>query len=317
VDSDGLFALMLRSSARAERERLERERATQDAGSPDAGTREDDAAAAPVDLVAGSPVAETFDHTMNPMEGEPTSWAQSTSEVFRGLPEMALRRRGRIHVEANAESEVLASVLNEPTAVAIRRGQGHVILLATGSSFQNRDLADYEGAPAFLRLLNHYAPRRRILFDEFHVGAGETRSTMRYMMQLGLSPMLAQLLLVLALFLGAAMQRFGSAQKAVARARITTTTFVAGVGALFSKLGDPNGSLGLLCKRAIRQIAEYHHIDESTPPKLEAALRARKREDVADAVRDIAGLTTKDLVQGTRELDRLVVTALREPSKKS
>lgn len=323
VDGDGAIAMMMRANARAERESLERERATQDAGpndaapnDPDAGPSESDAGlgVAPADF---DEFEETFDHTLSPVEGEPTSWAQPTSEVFRGLPEMALRRRARIHVEASAESEVLSSVASEPAAVAIRRGEGQVILLATGSSFQNRDLAEYEGAPAFLRLLNHYAPGRRILFDEFHVGAGETRSTMRYMMQLGLGPMLAQLLFVLALFLGAAMQRFGSAQNAVARARVTTASFVAGVGALFSKLGDPNGSLGLLTKRAIRQIAEHHHIDESVPLKLEAALRARKREDVADAVRDIAGLTTKELVQGTRELDKLVEKALREPGKKS
>lgn len=311
VDGDGVFAMMLRSSARAERERLERERDSGDAG--DAGPREADPPSPPVEDF--DDVDETLDHTISPVEGEPTTWARSTSEVFRGLPEMALRRRARIHVEANAESEVLSSVSSEPASVAIRRGAGHVILLATASSFQNRDLAQYEGAPAFLRLLTHYAPGRRIFFDEFHVGAGETRSTMRYMMQLGLSPMLAQLLLVLALFLGAAMQRFGSTQLAVARARITTASFVAGVGALFSKVGDPSGSLGLLTRRAIRQIADHHHIDESAPSKLEAALRARKRDDVADAVRDIANLTTKDLVQGTRELDELVQKALREPSK--
>lgn len=314
VDGDGFFATMVRANQRAERERRAREQAgDSDAGVPDAEGEADAGPATPTFEEA----AETLDHTISPVDGEPTSWAQATSEVLRGIPDMGLRRRARIHVEANAESDVLASIGNEPTAVAIRRGEGHVILLATGSSFQNLDLARYEGAPVFLRLLRTYAPGRRILFDEFHVGAGETRSTMRYMMQLGMGPLLAQLLLVLALFLGRAMQRFGAEQKQIVQARITTTSFVAGVGALFSKLGDPNGSLALLTKRAIRRIAEHHHIDEVTPGKLEARLRERKRNDVADAVRDIAALTTKELVQGTRELDKLVEKALQDDGNKA
>ena len=327
IDGDGFFAMMVRSSRRAERERREREQATQDAGpAPDAGVAPQDAArdsdaGAEADAGSETPMSideasETLDHTLSPVEGEPTSWARATSEVFHGLPDMALRRRAQIHVGTNEESDVLASVGNDPAAVAIRRGEGTVILLASGSPFQNADLARYEGAPAFLRLLRRYAPERRILFDEFHVGAGETRSTMRYMVQLGLGPMLAQLLFVLALFLIRAMQRFGAEQKQVAPARITTASFVAGVGALFGKLGDPNGSLQLLTKRAIRRIAEHHHIDETVPSKLEAKLRERKRDDVADAVQGIAALTTKELVAGTRELDKLVEKALREPGKK-
>src|SRR6185369_1339779 len=96
--------------------------------------------------------------------------------------------------------------------VALRRDRGWVIALASGSPFQNRDLRTSDGGPLLARLLDAYAARGApVLFDEYHLGVGDSRSTMRYLADAGYGPLALQAVLLVALVLWRAGARFGPA----------------------------------------------------------------------------------------------------------
>ncbi len=242
-------------------------------------------------------------------------WARAEDGPLAGMPTAGLRHPGWIAVDDDVPHEVLATVDGKAVAVVVPRGEGRIVVVASGSAFQNRDLVIAEGAPLFVRLLHLYA-RGPVLFDEYHLGAGEARSTMRYLFQRGAGALVFHLLVVLAIVLVRSGTRFGATRKDRAVEAVTTASFVAAIGALFSKVKDPRGSFQILARRGYARIAEHHHLDELDPARLETALRARKRVAAADAVRDLAKLAkdgkTQSLAHATRELDDLVRRAVSD-----
>lgn len=303
-EDDGLYGMVLRADRRArERARAERE----DGGGGDAGVP---AATEP----AEDPVV-ALSRSLGVQQPVERAWATAPDGPLAGMPTAGLRHPGRITVDVGVEHEVLARVGEEIVAVSVPRGEGRIVVIASGSAFQNRDLMVADGAPLFVRLLRLYA-HGPVLFDEYHLGAGEARSTMRYLFQRGAGAIVFHLLVVLAIVLIRSGARFGAPRKDRVVEAVTTASFVAAIGALFAKVRDPRGSFQILARRGFARIAEHHHLDEIDPVALEAALRERKRLTAADAVRDLAKLAkdgkTESLAHATRELDDLVRRAVTD-----
>lgn len=258
---------------------------------------------------------EALARTLGGDDADDRQWASAPSGPLSGMTPSGFRLAGFIDVEDGVEHEVLAEIAGKAAVVVVPRGRGRIVVVASGSPFQNRDLLAAEGAPLFVRLLRLYA-EGPVLFDEYHLGAGEARSTMRYLFQRGAGPLLLHLLIVLAIVLVRSGRRFGVPRKDAPPEVVTTASFVAAIGALFAKVRDPKGSLDILSRRSLARIAEHHHVDELDPSKLEAVLRERKRERAADAVRDIAKLAREakapSLAEATRELDTLTDRAVSD-----
>jgi hypothetical protein len=349
-EDDGLYGMVLRADRRArERARAEREAAEDGGATGDGGTSTADAGSdaapatpAPVplevpadagvldpssdagaDLIEyGTELGDQWDKpepVEDPMQalsrtlGMDTTvereWARADEGPLAGMPPAGLRHPGWIDVDDDVPHEVLATVEGKAVAVVVPRGEGRIVVVASGSAFQNRDLVIAEGAPLFVRLLRLYA-RGPVLFDEYHLGAGEARSTMRYLFQRGAGALVVHLLIVLAIVLVRSGTRFGATRKDRVVEAVTTASFVSAIGALFAKVKDPRGSFQILARRGYARIAEHHHLDEIDPLKLEAVLRQRKRDVAADAVRDLAKLAkdgkTDSLAHATHLLDDLV-----------
>jgi hypothetical protein len=353
-EDDGLYGMVLRADRRArERERAERE-AARDAGAHDAGLPDapppattpattpapspaldpsdagvaeaQDAGLATVEL--GTEVGDQWDkptpeedpvdalaRTLAGNDDDDRVRASAATGPLSGMTPSGFRLAGFIDVEEGVEHEVLSEIAGKSAIVVVPRGRGRIVVVASGSPFQNRDLLDAEGAPLFVRLLHLYA-EGPVLFDEYHLGAGEARSTMRYLFQRGVGPLLLHLLVVLAIVLVRSGRRFGVPRKDTPPEAVTTASFVAAIGTLFAKVRDPKGSLQILSRRSFARIAEHHHVDELDPVRLESVLRQRKRERAADAVRDIATLVRKakapSLADATRQLDTLTDRAVSD-----
>jgi hypothetical protein len=347
-EDDGFYGMVLRADRRArEREREERD-AARDAGAPDAAAP--DAAvppSAPPAIEASDagvptavpdagleaielgtevgdqwdkppPVEDPVDALARTLAGEDEDdrqWASAATGPLSGMTPSGFRLAGFIDVEDGVAHEVLAEIAGKGAVVVVPRGRGRIVIVASGSPFQNRDLLAAEGAPLLVRLLHLYATGP-VLFDEYHLGAGEARSTMRYLFQRGAGPLLLHLLVVLAIVLVRSGRRFGVPRKDAPPEVVTTASFVAAIGALFAKVRDPKGSLEILSRRSIARIAEHHHVDELDAARLEKVLRERKRERAADAVRDIATLVrdakAPSLADATRQLDTLTDRAVSD-----
>jgi len=299
LGESGLLGIIVRAA----------ERAAADGGEdgPDGGAP-DELAEVP-DRLARDPLGAAEE--LAPEEGPPPlEWARGMSAPLEGI-EVGLRRPARLSVDG--PSTTLLTLGDQPAAVLVRRGEGRVIVIASASALQNRDLVEARGAVMLARLL---AGSTTVIFDEYHLGAGARRSAMRYLVESGAGPVALQILAIVLLALWWRGARFG-APRAVAEAPpATTASFVSAIGTLFGRVSDPAGALAIVGRDAIARVARHHHQDAHDPERLAEALRARKRDAAADAVLAIArrirvGAGTKiDLVQETRAIDAEVARAI-------
>lgn len=267
------------------------------------------------------PVEEGFDDPNGMLEAlddgielaEPV-WGVPALPPLVGLPQLGMRNAGAIDLEAGAEARVLASTGGKIGIVEIRRGEGYVVALASASLFQNRDLLDHGGAALTMRLVRYYAPLGPIYFDEYHVGAGERRSMIRYLSQLGAVPLMLQLLFAFGLFYWARARRFGGMRDTMVLPPSSTRDYVGGLAGLFRAAKDRTGTLGILVRAALRQIAAAHRRDETDPVALANALEARGSVGAAREVRAIIAIGARiapgELAKASRDLDDAVRRAI-------
>ncbi|UJR81635.1 DUF4350 domain-containing protein [Sandaracinus amylolyticus] len=238
--------------------------------------------------------------------------ARAVGGSLLGMPSVGLRRAASVHVDDPASATVLLRIEERIAGVALSRGRGTVIALASASALQNRDLASTGGAALFARLLaSHEGP---VYFDEYHLGVGAPRSFMRWVAEIGMMPLALQLLVVVLFFLWRASARFGGTRRDVEPSPATTASLVGAVGNLFAKSEDASGALALIARHALTRIAAHHRLEGVPHERLEGELARRKRHDAADAVRRIMSKHggTIDLARRTREIDAEVARATRE-----
>jgi hypothetical protein len=224
---------------------------------------------------------------------------------------VGMRRAALVSFDEGGDATTLLEVGPKPVGVEIRRGRGRVIALASASMFQNRDLETASGAVLFSRLLRAYGGP--VVFDEYHLGAGERRSMMRWLGQAGLLPVALQIVIVIGLVLWWRGARFGAPSREAPRAPETSASFATAIGALFRKSEDPAGALAILARSAIHRIAEHHRIAMQEPAHLADELRRRKRESAAEAVLEIGRIAraTKDLAAAAKAIDDAAARATR------
>lgn len=267
------------------------------------------------------------DATLDALDGslalaEPI-WGIPALPPLSGLPLLGMRNGGAIELAPGADARVLASSGGKLGVVEIRRGEGRVIVIASASLFQNRDLSEHGGALLMSRLIRHYLPdslpasRRVVRFDEYHVGSGERRSMARYFTQVGVVPLILQILFGVGLLLILRSRRFGAVREPARAPLSSTSAFVGGLAGLFSASKDRSGTLAILARAALRSIGEAHRVTGDEPHVLAKALEDRGRKDAAASVREVVRIGERpmsskgDLARASRALDDAVKSAIR------
>ncbi len=262
-------------------------------------------------------------------EADPESiWAVPEGKLLAGIEWVPLVEPGRIRVDDDKDFETVLSVDDAPdmpqstvrreAAVVVPHGKGRMVVLASASPLQNRTLASAEGGVIFSRIVSAYAPSGPVLFDEYHLGVGERRSMMQYFRSAGMGPVALQLLLVVGLLLLRTGTRFGGIREELPEPPGGTASFVASMGNLFSRAGDPRGAVEILVRQALGRVAHHHHMPGATAERLQRVLSARGLRSAAEAVHEIGGvereaigLKPAQLPEISHRLDELVEQAMR------
>ncbi|HJL17481.1 MAG TPA: DUF4350 domain-containing protein [Sandaracinaceae bacterium LLY-WYZ-13_1] len=245
--------------------------------------------------------------------------AVGASEPLRGIPFVGLRNPLDVRVDARAAGDTLLRLDGpdgRPAAVRVDVGRGAVVAIASASLLQNRDLAEQNGGVLFARLVEAHAPEGPVLFDEYHLGVGQRRSTMRYLRQVGAGAVVVQVLLLILFGLWRFGARFGSPRPEPPPDPAGTASYVEGVGTLYAKARDPEGAARILARRALERIGAHHHLDPRDAEHLARQLEARRRVEAAEAVRAIASradrpVGRRGLARLADELDAQVAAATR------
>jgi hypothetical protein len=264
-------------------------------------------------------------------------WAVPVSQSLQGLPIVQFRSPGQLRLAAElpgaetllAVPPPLAAELPDtaselvPLALTVARGKGRLVVLASANMLQNDELQESEGATLFVRLLRAYGNPGPVIFDEYHLGLGDRRSLMSYLRQLGVLPLVAQLLLVVFCILWRAGARFGAIQRPVAAPAAGTTSFVTALGGLYRNVGDAPAAVRLIARAALARIASHHAVSSVQAATLERELAARGAERARQAVLNILAAVSSSRVDAlpaiVQRIDAAVAEALadaREPPQR-
>jgi hypothetical protein len=259
---------------------------------------------------------DSFDALAAEIRDDPAevAWVRAEGALV-GLDWIALRGAMEVTPNDGAVDVLLRDQLGRIRGFAVAVGRGHVIALASASPFQNRDLVDEAGAIVFRRLLDRYAPTGPVLFDEHHLGVGETRSTLRYVRQVGGTAVVLQLLLLVAWWLWRRVARFGGVRAVVPPAPGGTATYVESMGGLYERTADRAAARNALVAQALSAIARHHRSRAKAPADLARDLRLRGRDHSAKWVESLAKELSNEiendrtLVDTAATIDRIVRNA--------
>ncbi len=241
--------------------------------------------------------------------------AVAAAGPLEGLRAVGLRGPVRVEVDAETPAETLLRFDDDAgraAGVRIPVGEGAVVLLASASSFTNRDLVEEGGAALFARLVREHAPAGPVIFDEYHLGVGQRRSTMRYLRQAGAGGFVVQALLLAAFALWRLGARFGGVRADAPEDPGGTASYVDGVARLYEKAADPSGAAHIVVERALARIARHHQLPSSDPARMIEAFERRGRKGPAEAVSALAAMLERDarsLTVAVADVDRWVTAA--------
>ncbi|MBI2892572.1 MAG: DUF4350 domain-containing protein [Deltaproteobacteria bacterium] len=242
-----------------------------------------------------------------------------------GLGRLALRGPGELKITAGEWQRVLVSP--KDALVLVRGlGRGRIAVAASASFVENGSLARGDHAALALRLVS--LGTGPVLFDEYHLGMGSSRSVASYLSERGLTFVLVQGLLALALVLWRAGARFGAP---VLRSRDAppvhdAKSYVDALGHIYARAGDVRASMERVVTAAMGRVAACHGLDRQEPEGLARTLAERGRLGASRAVQqaleryraatargDVLG--AKHLVELQRNLDRDLQEALNREGR--
>lgn len=291
--SHGLIGMLARAEARSEA----RKQPTIDGDEPDLEDLPDAIRADP---------GGAYDDITEQEELPEARLAAAVGAPLTGIEPVGMRRALAIEVADGVAGDTLLRLdgpNGRPAGVRVAVGRGAVVALASASAFTNRDLRA-GGGVLFARLVREHAPEGPVLFDEYHLGVGQQRSTMRYLRQIGASALVLQVLVLVAFALWRVGARFGAARSDPAPEPGGTASYVDSVAQLYEKAGDPGGAGRVVVRRALARIAAHHHLGSSDPDRMIERLTERSRHAAAEAVLRLAKHLDED--GGARGLTRLV-----------
>ncbi len=218
-------------------------------------------------------------------------------------------------VRAAPDSEATTLLQSEdgPLGLTAPLGRGRIVVLSTSDMLTNRGLT-HGGGVLITRVLEAFAPRGPIWFDEYHLGMGERRSLIHYLRELGYGTALLQTILVLLCFLISRASRLKPAQ---ARSQTRTNRpFLSTLSNLYTQTQDTVGAIEILTGRSLRCLARAHR----APPMPNAALARwfadtglREAADSALRLEELRKplLPGETLLQRTHEIEQALSVGVR------
>lgn len=202
-------------------------------------------------------------------------------------------------VQSNGEMEPTVLIESEhgPLAMTAPLGRGRVVYLGIPDAFTNENLAQ-GGGVVFARLLEAFAPKGPVWFDEYHLGVGARRSLFRYLRDLGYGPVLLQLGLVILAALVAGATRLGEPRDEPREKPRSTRSYLAALGSLYARTRDKQGALEVLGQRALERIARHYRVGNVPLSELQSALSAQGHRAVATYVERVRAHAKRPLAQG-------------------
>jgi hypothetical protein len=201
-----------------------------------------------------------------------------------------------LRVGHDSEATELLTSSHGSLALTTPLGRGRIVLLGIPEALTNRALSE-GGGQLFARLLQAFAPRGPVLFDEYHLGMGERRSLVGYLRDAGYTPLLLQLGLAALVLLLAGATRIGPARAAEPSPR-TTRPFAEALAQLLARSGDAPGALQRLSGYALGRIASHYHARGVAPDQLERWLTLQGLFAVAAYVARVRAHAELPLLQG-------------------
>lgn len=241
--------------------------------------------------------------------------------VLGGAGPIVLRNAQPIVVREGTRAETwLSDDQGRVHAVRVPIGEGEAIFVSSSSPFENRSLSWHRGAVIFARLLRELRPRGRVVFDEFHLGVGDRRSTIGYLVDLGAGPLLLAACLGLVAFLWRASARLLPSRGRPPEPPRGLAETMRGLGALYRRVGDAHATFGGLVRAALGRVARHHHLAQTGAEGLSAELKRAGLADEAEAVRAIEALRAepanmRDWKRFESKLDALTEVAMNGKAK--
>lgn len=249
-------------------------------------------------------------------DAPPVFLARAAEGPLATLGGVPMVQPAHLSVGADEAPETLAQFGERSAALALPMGAGRLVLVASASMLTNDALLEHRGGVVFARLLEAYAaPGAPVIFDEFHLGTGGTRSLVRYLRQVGVGAVLLQLLFLGGLWVLRSGRRLGELEEAPVPVPGGTVSYVAATAALYSRTPDRNGIARVLLIRALDRVATHHRVRVRQPEQLIAQLRSIGRTQAADACDALLLLfaeptpSEKALVALSKRVDALVQQA--------
>jgi hypothetical protein len=263
----------------------------------------------------GAPTSEAVDPLVSGGEAGALRWAAAVGEPVIGLDPVPMVAPARIALDEGVAHELLFEIDGAPAGVIVPRGRGAVVALASATPFQNEWLEAAGGGVLLFRLRDRLAPEAPLLFDEYHLGVGASRSIVQYLRALGAGPAIVQLALAAALLLFRLGARLGVPREEPPPRAGGAEAYVEALGGLYARTRDRAGVLAVLRRGALERIARAHRARGREPAAILEEVGTRLPERARAAVLALGAdgappANDRALVEGAKAIDALASGAL-------
>jgi hypothetical protein len=254
-------------------------------------------------------------------EAPPPRWATPASGILAGIDDVPMVQPARVIVDEGFAYETLLTIADEPAGVLVPRERGAIVVLSSATPFENEWIRESLGAVILFRILDARSGSGALVFDEYHLGVGTSRSIVQYLRSLGAGPFIAQLAFAITLLLLRLGSRLGPPVASPASRPAGTEPYVGAIGGLYARSGDLSGVVEVLRRRALSRVARHHRTEPQDTGALVDRARARGGEKsgaaVVTLVEPVVEVTSsRAMVERVRAIDALELAATGEDETK-
>jgi hypothetical protein len=213
------------------------------------------------------------------------------------------KRARTLRIGVDSHATELISSAHGPLGLTAPLGRGRVVLLGLPESLTNRRLA-IGGGVVLSRLLEAFAPRGPVWFDEYHLGMGERRSLIRYLRDRGYGLVVLQVALVALALLLARTARVGKPREVASAAPRRGASYLQALSRMYEQSGDQAGALKVLARHALARLGRRYRAVGVEPERVADWLERAGFVAVASCARKIEGHAERPLERGESLLSR-------------